>query len=145
MNEIMKALASGESAETAVAKETLRYMVSRVITCPQTGFVLDVRRAVLFEIVGELGTTQPAVVDAEAWDGVYGEQVRNAVASKTNLRFGEVLDGRVLYGGKVAPESTARAIRLGRPPATSRGGCSADHVVVDEVAQVQDAEEKRRG
>lgn len=112
MDEITRALVNGEDMEVGANREVLRFAVMKRITCPQTGFVLDVDRAVYYEIKTP-ETSGSDVVDAEAWDGAYGDAVRNAVESKERLSFGDVLDGRVLFKGQDMPTTTRRAIELG--------------------------------
>lgn len=48
-----------------LSREMLRYAISRVMTCPATGAVLDIRSAVLVESAD--GTRLIACVSAEGW------------------------------------------------------------------------------
>jgi hypothetical protein len=62
----------------------------RAITCPFTGAVLDVRRAVAVTINGK-----DYIMTASHWDDVK-DGILAFAASKTLTV--EILDGRVLYG-----------------------------------------------
>lgn len=88
---IMAALARGEDPDLIVNREALRYAVQRAITCPQSGRVLDISRAVLVEIAGR----GSGVYDAEMWDSVEAT-VREHVAKEGYTMT--VHDGRVLFG-----------------------------------------------
>lgn len=95
--DIMRALARGEDVETVVAREMLRYMVQRQITCPQSGRLLDVRTAVAVDVTMPDGNTKSAAYDAEWFDSVRDKLEVGLEAQKCTM---VVHDGRVLFGGK---------------------------------------------
>ncbi len=105
MNGIEDYMAGRVDADTAVNREALRYAVTRRITCPQSGAVLDVRTAVYFRIAAPGGATGGEVVTGEVWDGPYGQRIRE-VADAGRVEITELLDGRVLFAEPSAEPRT---------------------------------------
>lgn len=92
MNEIMRALAYGQSLDNALDRETLRLWVCRTFECPINKTVLDVHFAVLIDAGHDHGTQ---VVSARAWDELGAELLEQLAALGITPR---VLDGRKLFG-----------------------------------------------
>lgn len=92
--EIMAALARGEDPDTIANREALRYAVQRTIFCPQSGRVLDVRRAVLVEITMPDGKVRSGVYDADWFDSVRHKLEVGLEADRMTMA---VHDGRELF------------------------------------------------
>ena len=92
---IMSDLANGDSADTAINREVLKAAVMRKITCPFSGVVLDIRKAVLFSVKSSTpgGASGSTVCDGAAWDKI-ADQTRAACVDKGFIL--EVIDGRVI-------------------------------------------------
>lgn len=91
-NSIQEYFMHGGDPDIAVKRETLTYAVQRLIFCPYTGALLDVRSTVMLD--GSEHGQGMHVMTAEAWDSikdsVFGE-------GKLNADDYEVLDGRELF------------------------------------------------
>ncbi|MEU4511691.1 hypothetical protein AB0G05_19545 [Nonomuraea wenchangensis] len=95
MHDIMAVILGDLDPDTAANRMTLQQMVSRQITCPKTGVVLDVRQAVACTIRDKDGGHLFCfVVEAAWWDA--NRAVVDDAAAEINGSV-EVLDGRVLY------------------------------------------------
>ncbi len=94
--DIAAALQTGQhdAVQRAVNREILRAAVMRQITCPRSGQVLDVRRAVLVTVSRGEQTVAMQVLDAAAYDEI-AEQLRQHCEGNA-LRL-ELLDGRELH------------------------------------------------
>ncbi|MEU7570308.1 hypothetical protein [Micromonospora sp. NPDC049240] len=91
---IMRALMTGDPAERdrIVNRETLRYAVSRAITCRASGRILDVRTAV-YAAIKHGGETSAVVIDGEVWDRIRADLEVLALSKGAEL---EIIDGRKL-------------------------------------------------
>ncbi len=97
MNSMMRDLANGIEPDEAVDREWLRYAIQRQITCPQSGRVLDIRRAVLVKVTAPDGKESAAAYDAEWFDTVR-ETVEASIAEH-GLTL-TVMDSRTWKGAR---------------------------------------------
>lgn len=79
--------------ELRVNREVLKHAVMRRITCPHSGVVLDIRKAVYFNVTTAENVCGSDVVDGPVWDRI-AETVRDTCAAKGMTL--EVIDGRVI-------------------------------------------------
>ncbi|WP_199042650.1 hypothetical protein [Glycomyces salinus] len=84
--------------DAAVNREFLRYLVSKQITCAETGRVLDVRDAVAVEVTHTPTDRCAAlqVTTADAYDRVVAD--RAASSAELEDYTVTVYDGRILFG-----------------------------------------------
>jgi hypothetical protein len=95
VHDITHAILGDITPDTAADRMTLQQFVTRQITCPGTGVVLDVRQAVGFTLRDQHGAhIACCAVEAAYWDANRAE-IENAAAHQNATV--EVLDGRVLY------------------------------------------------
>lgn len=81
--------------QTKVNRELLKFAVSHAITCPVSGKVLDVRRAVLLTVTFPSGNVSQVCMSADEWSSVEGKFREGMDAGKYSGLA--VLDGRELY------------------------------------------------
>lgn len=89
-----------DGLEDVANREILRGLVQKQIFCPETGRVLDVRKAVAFEVT-HTATGRCAllhVTTADAYDEVFAE--RAASCAELDGYTVTVYDGRILFGRK---------------------------------------------
>lgn len=101
---IAEALLAGNQDEidAAMDRETLKYAVQRVIFCPLSEVVLDIRTAVYIEITMADGTSGgSSVFDGKAWDEVYAEKMP-ALCAEKGITL-KVVDGRIVNAPKAKP------------------------------------------
>ncbi len=92
--DVLRALMADNDADRDryVNREVLRHGVMRTITCPRSGRVLDVDRAVMVTTV-KGDSRQAYVLDGAAWDEVESELRAKAAELGREV---EVIDGRQL-------------------------------------------------
>ncbi|WP_155830375.1 hypothetical protein [Glycomyces tenuis] len=90
----------GSGIDDAVGREFLRYLVGKQLTCPETGHLLDVRRAVAVEVTHtESGRCAALkVTTADAYDSVYAQIA--AQCAEVEGYTVTVYDGRLLFGSR---------------------------------------------
>lgn len=74
--------------EHTLRRNVLRYAVQRAIFCPVSGDILDMRRAVLFDVTADDGTAGTVVTTAAVFD-----KLKDA----PHLQVSDVHDGRELW------------------------------------------------
>ncbi|WP_433444639.1 hypothetical protein [Nonomuraea sp. CA-141351] len=95
MHDMMAAILGDLDPDTAANRIALKQMVTRQITCPKTGVVLDVRQAVACTLRNQDGSHIICFVfEAAYWDANRAEIDNAAAAINSTV---EVLDGRVLF------------------------------------------------
>ncbi|MGW6505905.1 hypothetical protein [Nonomuraea angiospora] len=95
MHDMMAAILGDLDPDTAADRMALKQMVTRQITCPKTGVVLDVRQAVACTLRDKDGGHVICFIFEAAWWDANRAQVDDAAASINGTV--EVLDGRVLF------------------------------------------------
>lgn len=76
-----------------INRETVRGAVVRALTCPLSGVILDMRRAVLLTVKRDGQTIGAQVYDARTWDGAQGAAIRAELAKREGLTLATI-DGR---------------------------------------------------
>lgn len=93
-NDIAAVLLGDMDPELAINRAALTAAVQRKIFCPETGIILDVRTAVLFEVAHKGDGVGMAVINGEYWDTI-ADKIRTRCAQQ-EIKL-TVHDGRELF------------------------------------------------
>jgi hypothetical protein len=98
-NSSLTVLQRSDGLEDFANREILRGLVQKQIFCPETGRVLDVRKAVAVEVTEtETGRcVHLQVTTADAYDEVFAERAASCAAQVQGTSV-TVYDGRILFG-----------------------------------------------
>ena len=94
MDEITQALLDGKDMEVGAARTILQYAVMTAITCPYSGEVLDMRRAVLLD--GSDNGGRMDLLCADCYDLLLSKTSLDELQTKLGYKV-DVYDGRVLF------------------------------------------------